>query len=68
MSNDMIILTRTFDVLPRAEKFPKVYCHTVNQRVMDAAFARLRVTPSEFLASHPCKDGFTDVNDYISRL
>ncbi len=41
MANDMIILTRTFDVLawlaPRTEKFPKLHRHTVTQRLMDAA-------------------------------
>ncbi len=41
MANDMIILTRTFDLLawlgPRAEKFPKAFRHTVTQRLMDAA-------------------------------
>ncbi|MBL8190110.1 MAG: diversity-generating retroelement protein Avd [Acidobacteria bacterium] len=41
MANDMIILTRTFDLLawlgPRTEKFPKVYRLTVVQRLMNAA-------------------------------
>ena len=41
MANDMIILTRTFDLLawlgPRTEKFPKVYRATVTQRLMNAA-------------------------------
>ena len=40
MPDDMIILTRTFDLLawllPKAEKFPKVYRHTVTQRAMNA--------------------------------
>ena len=39
--SDMIILTRTFDLLtwllPKAEKFPRVYHHTVIQRMMNAA-------------------------------
>lgn len=41
MSNDMIILTRTFDLLawllPKSEKFPTVYRFTVTQRMMNAA-------------------------------
>lgn len=41
MSDDMIILTKTFDVLawlgPRTEKFPKVYRYTVSERLMNAA-------------------------------
>lgn len=38
---EMIILTRTFDLLtwllPKSEKFPKPYRFTVTQRMMDAA-------------------------------
>jgi 16S rRNA U516 pseudouridylate synthase RsuA-like enzyme len=41
MSDEMIILTRTFDLLdwllPKSEDFPKVYRSTVTQRLMDAA-------------------------------
>ncbi|MBN1203040.1 MAG: diversity-generating retroelement protein Avd [Anaerolineae bacterium] len=41
MAQDMIILTRTFDLLdwllPKSERFPKVYRFTVTQRLMDAA-------------------------------
>ena len=41
MADDMIILTRTFDLLawllPKTEKFPKAYRHTVTQRMMNAA-------------------------------
>ncbi len=41
MTEDLIILTRTFDLLawllPKAERFPRVYRHTVTQRLMDAA-------------------------------
>ena len=41
MSNEMIILTRTFDLLawllPRSESFPKVYRFTVTQRLLNAA-------------------------------
>ena len=41
MSDDMVILTRTFDLLawlgPRSEKFPKVYRLTVTQRLMSSA-------------------------------
>ncbi len=37
----MVILTRTFDLLawllPKSERFPKVYRHTVTRRLMDAA-------------------------------
>ncbi len=37
----MIVLARTFDLLawlvPRAERFPKVYRFTVTQRLLDAA-------------------------------
>jgi hypothetical protein len=41
MAEDMVILTRTFDLLawllPKAERFPRVYQRTVAQRMMDAA-------------------------------
>ncbi|MGB7338998.1 MAG: diversity-generating retroelement protein Avd [Phototrophicaceae bacterium] len=41
MSDDMIILTRTFDLLawllPKSEKFPKAYRFTITQRLMDSA-------------------------------
>jgi hypothetical protein len=41
MSDDMIILTKTFDLLtwlgPRSEKFPKTYRLTVTQRLMNAS-------------------------------
>ena len=39
--SDMIILTRTYDLLrwllPKSERFPKLYRSTVTQRLMDAA-------------------------------
>jgi hypothetical protein len=41
MENDMIVLARTYDLLawllPKAERFPKVYRYTVTQRLMNAA-------------------------------
>ena len=41
MLPEMVILTRTFDLLawllPKSERFPKVYRHTVTRRLMDAA-------------------------------
>lgn len=41
MSDDMVILTKTFNMLewllPKAERFPRVYRFTVTQRMMDAA-------------------------------
>jgi hypothetical protein len=41
MPNEMIILTRTFDLLawlvPRSERFPKVHRFTVTQRLLNAA-------------------------------
>jgi hypothetical protein len=41
MAQDMIILARTFDLLawllPKTERFPKLYRQTVVQRMMDAA-------------------------------
>ncbi len=41
MKEDMIILVRSFDLLqwllPKAEKFPRVYRFTITQRMMDAA-------------------------------
>ena len=41
MSDDMVILTRMFDLLqwlvPRAEGFPRAYRHTVTRRLLDAA-------------------------------
>ena len=41
MPDDMIILTRVFDLLawlvPRAEKFPKLHRITVTRRLLDAA-------------------------------
>lgn len=42
MSEDLIILSRVFDLLawllPKGERFPRVYRHTVTQRLMAAAF------------------------------
>lgn len=39
--NEMTILTRCYDLLawllPKAERFPKVYRHTITQRLMNAA-------------------------------
>ncbi len=41
MSDDMVILTRTFDLLawllPKYERFPRLYRYTFSQRMMDAA-------------------------------
>jgi hypothetical protein len=41
MAEEMVLLTRLFDLLdwllPKAERFPRVYRHTVTQRLMDAA-------------------------------
>jgi hypothetical protein len=41
MADEMIILTRTFDLLawllPKLERFPRFYRLTITQRVMDAA-------------------------------
>jgi 23S rRNA-intervening sequence protein len=41
MAEEMIILTRTFDLLawllPKLERFPRLYRQTVTQRLMDAA-------------------------------
>ena len=41
MPDDMVILTRTFDLLnwllPKSEKFPKRYRATVTRRLMDCA-------------------------------
>ena len=38
----MVIFTRSFDLLawliPQAEKFPRIYRHTVTRRLLDAAF------------------------------
>jgi hypothetical protein len=41
MSDEMVIFTRTYDLLnwllPKSERFPKLYRSTVTQRLMDAA-------------------------------
>lgn len=41
MAADMILLTRTYDflrwLLPKSERFPKIYRSTVTQRLMNAA-------------------------------
>ncbi len=41
MADDMIVLVRTFDLLewllPKAERFPRLYRHTVTRRLCDAA-------------------------------
>ncbi len=41
MTDDMIILTRTFDLLawllPKYEQFPKIYRYTITQRMMNSA-------------------------------
>lgn len=40
MSDEMIVFTRTFDLLlwllPKSERFPKSYRYTVTQRMMDS--------------------------------
>ena len=40
MSSEMVIFTRTYDLLnwllPKAERFPKIYRSTITQRLMDA--------------------------------
>ena len=40
MSSEMVIFTRTYDLLhwllPKSERFPKLYRSTVTQRLMDA--------------------------------
>ncbi len=41
MTKDLIILARVFDLLawllPKGERFPRIYRHTVTKRLMDAA-------------------------------
>ena len=41
MAEDMVIFTRTFDLLewllPKSERFPRAYRSTATQRLMDAA-------------------------------
>ena len=41
MAEDLVLLTRLFDLLawlvPRSESFPRPYRHTVTQRLLDAA-------------------------------
>ncbi len=41
MSSEMVIFTRTYDMLrwlvPRSERFPKLYRTTLTQRLLDAA-------------------------------
>jgi hypothetical protein len=41
MAQDMVIFTRTFDLLewllPKSERFPRAYRSTLTQRLMDAA-------------------------------
>ena len=41
MAEDMVIFTRTFDLLewllPKSERFPRAYRSTLTQRLMDAA-------------------------------
>lgn len=41
MAEEMIIMTRTYDLLnwliPKSDKFPKVYRSTLTQRLMDSA-------------------------------
>ena len=41
MAQELVLLTRLFDLLtwllPKAEHFPRVYRHTVTQRLMNAA-------------------------------
>ena len=41
MAEELVLLTRLFDLvawlLPKAEHFPKVYRHSVTQRLMNAA-------------------------------
>jgi hypothetical protein len=41
MSEDLLVLTRTYDLLawllPKGERFPRAYRHTVTKRLLDAA-------------------------------
>ncbi len=41
MAEDLVILTRVYDLLawllPKGERFPRVYRHTVTRRMLDAA-------------------------------
>jgi hypothetical protein len=41
MADELVLLSRLFDLLtwllPKAERFPRVYRHTVTQRLMNAA-------------------------------
>lgn len=41
MAEDLVILTRTYDLLawllPRGERFPRTYRHTLTKRLLDAA-------------------------------
>ena len=41
MTEDLLVLTRTFDLLtwllPKGERFPRAYRHTVTKRLLDAA-------------------------------
>ncbi len=47
MQQDMVIFSRTFDLLewllPKSERFPRAYRSTVTLRNADAALGRLRV-------------------------
>ncbi len=73
MAEDMIILTRVFDLLawllPKGERFPRAYRHTVTQRLMDAALDLqdcLFVAQSRQGAAR--RDSLADADAALSRL
>ena len=73
MTDDLIILTRTFDLLdwllPRAERFPRVFRHTVTQRLMDAAMdVQDGLFKAQAYRGKARKDALIDVDADLNRV
>jgi len=70
MTDELIILTRTFDLLawllPKAENFPKVYRHTATQRLRIGGAVIFVFCPLCWIiidvSSHPIQIHFTAEN------
>ncbi len=73
MTDDLIILTRTYDLLewllPKAERFPRVYRHTVTQRLMDATMdVQDGLFRAQAYRGKARKDALTDVDIDLNRV
>ena len=73
MSDDMIIDGRLFDLLdwllPKAERFPRVYRSTVTQRLMDAALdAHEAISDAHHIRCRPRLNRLRSADSALDRL